>query len=136
MRAGRTLLARLAVGVFLLAGMQAEAAELLMYRRPGCVWCLRWDQEIAPAYAKTEAGRRAPVRMVDMMHDRTGGIRLAASVFFTPTFVLASKGREIGRIEGYAGQDLFWQMLHDQLAKLPKIKRPRPEPAEMPPSEH
>ncbi|MEN8838669.1 MAG: hypothetical protein ABF266_10935, partial [Celeribacter marinus] len=29
----------------------------------------------------------------------------------TPTFVLVDEGRELMRIEGYGGDDLFWSML-------------------------
>ncbi len=36
----------------------AFAAELFMYRREGCSWCLAWDREIGPIYGKTPVGQR------------------------------------------------------------------------------
>ena len=42
-----------------LAAPAATAAELIMLERPGCGWCLRWNQEIAPEYSKTAEGRQA-----------------------------------------------------------------------------
>ena len=30
---------------------------------------------------------------------------------FTPTFVLVEDGKELGRIEGYAGDEFFWFLL-------------------------
>ena len=30
---------------------------------------------------------------------------------FSPTFVMLVRGREVGRIVGYAGADLFWMQL-------------------------
>ena len=36
---------------------------------------------------------------------------LVSPIRFTPTFVLVDDGREIGRIEGYPGEDFFWGLL-------------------------
>ncbi len=42
-------------------------------------------------------------------------------MLFTPTFVLFDDGREIGRIEGYPGEDFFWGLLQNLV--------PEPKPA-------
>jgi len=34
---------------------------------------------------------------------------------FTPTFVLMQDGVEIGRIEGYPGEDFFWGLLNQMI---------------------
>jgi hypothetical protein len=31
---------------------------------------------------------------------------------FTPTFVIIDAGKELGRIEGYAGDEFFWFLLN------------------------
>ena len=95
----------------------SSAAELIMVRQPGCPWCAAWDRDIAPIYGKTEVGRRAPLRMVDL-RDRVL-ISLKSPIIFTPTFVLVEKGREIGRIEGYTGDHFFWELLETLLQQLP-----------------
>ena len=97
----------------------ADAAELLMYRRAGCPWCAMWDREIGPIYPKTEAGRRAPVRMVDLGVAKDSDVLLQRPVRYSPTFVLVDRGREIGRIEGYPGEDFFWGLLENLVLKLP-----------------
>ena len=38
-------------------------------------------------------------------------LKLESPVRFTPTFVLVDGDREIGRIEGYPGEDFFWGRL-------------------------
>ena len=38
-------------------------------------------------------------------------LKLTSPVRFTPTFVLVDGNREIGRIEGYPGEDFFWGRL-------------------------
>ena len=36
----------------------------------------------------------------------------------TPLFVLVDKGREIGRIRGYGGREMFWTQLYMLMQKL------------------
>lgn len=93
-----------------------EAAELLMYRRAGCPWCQAWDEAIGPAYPKSDLGQLLPLRAVDLDHDPPPAVALARPVRFTPTFVVVDEGREVGRIEGYPGEDFFWGLL-DKLAR-------------------
>jgi hypothetical protein len=104
---GRTLLTAAMVAAL---ALPAQALELLMFRRAGCPWCLQWDRAIGPIYGKTEFGRTAPIRMVDLDRDKPD-VELARPVVFTPTFVLVAGKRERGRIEGYPGEDFFWARL-------------------------
>jgi len=117
MRALGILLAGLTL---LLTPTVAGAGELIMYRTPGCPWCAAWDAQIGPIYPKTEIGQRAPLRMVDIADVQTSGITLQRPVRYSPTFVLADDGREVGRIEGYPGEDFFWGLLDDLVLKLPR----------------
>jgi hypothetical protein len=97
----------------------ADAAELVMYRRDGCPYCARWDREIGPIYSKTEISRRAPIRMVNLSRDRDLPIN-HGPIIFTPTFVLVENGQEVGRMEGYTGDEFFWVRLANLLAMLPQ----------------
>ncbi|WP_306258014.1 transcriptional regulator [Pararhizobium sp. IMCC21322] len=97
----------------------AKAAELIMMEQKACQWCERWHAEIGPIYPKTDEGKRAPLRSVDIhepMPDDLRGIRIER---FTPSFVLVEDGVELGRIRGYPGDELFWWMLSDLIKKLP-----------------
>ena len=105
--------------LFLALAGQADAAELLMYRRAGCAWCAAWDQAIGPIYPKTEVGRQLPMRFVDLDKDAEPAVALVRPVHYTPTFVLVDDGREIGRIEGYPGEDFFWGLLDKMARGLP-----------------
>jgi hypothetical protein len=89
----------------------APALELLLFRRAGCPWCAAWDREVGPIYPKTELGRRVPIRFVDLDRGGDAKVALASPVRYSPTFVLVEAGREIGRIEGYPGEDFFWGRL-------------------------
>lgn len=97
----------------------ARAAELIMFEEHGCMWCARWNAEVGDAYHLTAEGRRAPLVRRDIHDGPPAGVALAIRPSFTPTFVLVDKGREVGRIEGYPGEDFFWPMLNALLARLP-----------------
>jgi len=90
----------------------SAAAEtyLLMAEEKGCVWCARWNKEIAHIYPKTIEGQVAPLRRYDLKLE-VPKVDLARRVHFTPTFILVDQGREVGRIEGYPGEDFFWGLL-------------------------
>jgi hypothetical protein len=115
LRLGLRTLAVLSAVVF--AGT-ASAAELFMFRRDGCPWCAKWDREIGPIYPKSEFSRRAPLREVNLDHEADPPFA-HAPIRYTPTFVLVAGGKEIGRIEGYAGDDFFWARLEKLLEQVP-----------------
>jgi hypothetical protein len=112
------------VGVVILVGTAANAAELVMFRRDGCSWCAKWDREIGPIYPRTEFNLRAPVRQVNLDRDRDPSI-VHAPIRYTPTFVLIENGKEVGRIEGYPGEEFFWVRLENLLKQST-----RPAPGE------
>jgi thioredoxin-related protein len=106
--------------------LPAAAAELIMFEAAGCPYCARWNREIAPIYPKTEEGKRAPLRRVDIAAPRPADLAGIANIVYTPTFVLLEDGREIGRIVGYRGDEVFWSLLAELFAKLERRKDSRP----------
>ena len=103
----------------------AAAAELVMFEAAGCPYCARWNRDVAPIYPKTVEGKRAPLRRVDIAAPRPADLAAIGGVVYTPTFVLMDGGREIGRIVGYGGDEIFWSLLTDLVAKLDLPKEPR-----------
>ncbi|MCB1340814.1 MAG: hypothetical protein KDK24_07090 [Pseudooceanicola sp.] len=105
----------LAVALLLaVAALPARAVELVMVEQDGCIYCARWDAEIAPAYPSTAEGRFAPLRRVDI-RAIPPDITLTRRVIFTPTFLLVDNHRELARMEGYAGDQFFWPLLAEML---------------------
>ena len=96
----------------------ARAAELVMFEQVGCAWCEAFDREIAPIYGKTEEGLRAPLRRVDTSLGAPPDLAFIETERLTPLFVLVDRGREIGRIRGYPGEDHFWGLLGVLMKKL------------------
>ena len=83
-------------------------AVLVMIGDPGCPYCARWEREVAPGYIASEDGKLAP-----LVRRNRGApdIAFIERVVYSPTFVMLVGGREVGRIIGYAGADLFWMQL-------------------------
>lgn len=114
-----------AILCFILAGplsgtTAARSAELIMFEQAGCDWCERWNEEIGIAYDKTAEGKIAPLRRVNIHDKLPSDLENVKPGRFTPTFVLVDNNREIDRIRGYPGEDFFWGLLGEMLAKLPK----------------
>ncbi len=82
-----------------------------MVQQPGCTWCAKWDREIAPIWPRTEAGAFAPLRR-EQLREMPAGMELDRRVTFTPTFLVVNEqGQELGRLEGYPGEDFFWPII-------------------------
>ncbi len=83
-------------------------AALVMISDPGCPYCARWEREVAPGYVASDDSKIAPLVRRDR---RAPDIAFIPRVVYSPTFVMLVRGREVGRIVGYAGADLFWMQL-------------------------
>lgn len=97
----------------------ARAAELVYVHESGCPYCRQWERQIGPVYDKTSEGRRAGLRPIEKRAVALADLKLARPVRYTPTFVLVENGAELGRIEGYPGENFFWAMLARLMDKLP-----------------
>lgn len=105
---------------FAWTSLHAQAAELVMFERSGCVWCMRWDRDVGAIYPRTDEGKLAPLRKVNIDRGVPAEFRLSPPVFYSPTFVLMHEGREWGRITGYLGDDAFWGLASKMIGGLPK----------------
>lgn len=110
------------------AAMAAQAGSttdlrLLMIEQAGCAYCVAFNRDIAPIYAKTTEGAVAPLVHADLRNDLPEGITLVSRPYVTPTFILIGPdGHEISRMTGFPGEDFFWpyiaQMIADAQARL------------------
>ena len=107
-------------GYVLFAPTDANGAELLMFDSKICEWCDRWREDIGPVYPKTEEGKVAPLRTIDIHRARPGPYRSIKGIVYTPTFVLWHDGREVGRIVGYTGEVFFWGLLGELIDDMRK----------------
>ena len=94
----------------------ADKYNLVYVEQEGCIYCEIWDEEISSIYPKTTEGSIAPLMRVDIA-DYEQILISVNPVVFTPTFILTKNSKEISRIEGYIGDDLFWGMLEVMLKR-------------------
>lgn len=100
----------------------APRDQLVMFVQKGCPYCAQWDREVGGIYAKTDEGRKLPLRRVDIADPRPADLRSLNEVVATPTFVLMHCGSEFRRITGYIGQDQFFGLLDIDLKALAQEK--------------
>ncbi len=118
--------------VFILMNMSLSAAvlghaapaaagelRLLMFDQPGCIYCAKWEAEIGPIYPNTDEAALAPLTRHRLGADLPPEVTLSRPAALTPTFVLLDDGREVGRIEGYGGDQFFWFLLGELIDKVP-----------------
>ncbi|MCX7931820.1 MAG: thioredoxin family protein [Rhodovarius sp.] len=97
----------------------AAEARLIMLERHDCPYCRRWLREVGEeAWNRSDLGRRAPLRRVDIAQGLPEDLRFLRNWRFTPTFILIARGAEIGRIIGYQSDWFFWQEAEALLARL------------------
>ncbi len=106
------------IAIMLLLAGPTQAAELIMFEQRACVWCDRFNHEIAPAYARTDEGKRAPLRRIDIGAPLPPDLAFVQRERFTPVFVLVDNGREYGRIRGYPGETFFFGLLANMIERL------------------
>ena len=88
---------------------------LVMVDDAGCVYCAKWDREVKAGYEASPEGKFAPLERRHIGAPELSGLSRLA---YTPTFVLMVRGREEGRITGYAGADFFWAEIDRLYAKV------------------
>lgn len=115
----RTTLAIMLAGIFAFFSGSAFAAEILVLEQPGCPYCAKFEKEIAPIWEKTDEGKRASLRRVDITKDWPDDLASIKHDRLTPTFVLVDDGKELGRLRGYPGDQYFWFLIDQLLDKLP-----------------
>ena len=104
------------LGVVLTA-LPAPALELIMVEQDGCHWCAVWNEEIGPIYPKTDEGRAAPLRRIDLHRPVPEDLKIGTRPSYTPTFILMKDGTEFDRLEGYPGEHFFWPMIAEMIAR-------------------
>lgn len=109
----------IAAAMLLMSCASGHAAELLMFELPACAPCLLFESQIGRIYDKTEEGRLAPLHRLPFGAPPPE-FRYVRAPTVAPSFVLVDNGRELGRIEGYSSDELFWMSLSTRLDQLPR----------------
>ena len=115
---GTSMLVASAVAIASYLPLAAISAELLVLEQEGCVYCEKFNREIAPAYPKTTEGKIAPLRRIDIHQEWPADLADIKPAALTPTFILIDNDKELGRLHGYPGDEHFWFLLGELLQSL------------------
>lgn len=100
--------------------------ELLMIEESGCAYCAKFNREISVAYPKTEEGKAAPLRRLDLYDAWPESLSHIEPPTFTPTFILLHDNKEVGRLLGYNGDEYFWFLLGELLEQIDQPTQQQP----------
>lgn len=84
---------------------------LLFVGHERCPICQLFERQVAPGYANTAEGRRAPLVRLTFGEDFPPPYEWVTPAVVMPSFILVADGEEVGRIEGYTSDELFWMQL-------------------------
>ena len=92
-----------------------------MVERDGCPWCQAFDRAIAPVYARTPEGQRAPLRRIQLADAVPPDLSFLSIERLTPLFILVDTGgARSDASRGYPGPEGFWTQLAVLMGRLPQ----------------
>lgn len=89
----------------------ATRLELLVMEVSNCGVCHLVRDHLQPAWERSPRAREVPMRYVDITSLDETTLGLASPVDTLPTIVLMRDGREVGRLSGYLGPELFFRAI-------------------------
>ena len=81
---------------------------LIMVTSPSCPWCDAFEEDVGHIYGKTPESAQFPLHRIDYFTKFTAPLAHIKAASVTPTFIVIKGHQEIGRIEGYPGDEMFW----------------------------
>ena len=87
--------------------------QLLMVTSSHCPWCDAFEEEVGQSYPFTLEAKKFPLFRIDIFEKVPAHLSGLTPATMTPTFIIIKGGKEIGRIVGYPGQELFWWRLSE-----------------------
>ena len=102
----------------LFLSFSASAYELLMFSVSNCIYCIAFNEQVAPTYNDTEYAETLPLTIIDNA-DIPEWFQTAyeegriENIRGTPTFIIWDEENqvEIDRIVGYNGKEWFYERI-------------------------
>jgi thioredoxin-related protein len=85
--------------------------ELLVVEIDNCIYCGLFRRDVAPAYKSSVRARAVPMRFVNINAPDVDRLILESPIDSVPTVLVIENGREVGRIAGYVGPEIFFHSL-------------------------
>ncbi|MBA4132214.1 MAG: hypothetical protein C0519_12400 [Hyphomicrobium sp.] len=85
--------------------------EVLVVEIDNCIYCGLFRRDVAPTYTTSPRAKSAPMRFVDINAPDVDRLALQGPIDTIPTVLVVESGREVGRITGYVGPEIFFHSL-------------------------
>ncbi len=85
--------------------------ELLVVEIDNCIYCGLFRREVALVYKSSVRARAVPMRFVNINAPDVDRLILEFPIDSVPTVLVVENGREVGRIAGYVGPEIFFHSL-------------------------
>ena len=93
------------------AAIPDNRKELLVVEIENCIYCGLFRRDVAPAYKSSIRARAVPMRFVNINAPDVDRLILESPIDSVPTVLVVENGREVGRIAGYVGPEIFFHSL-------------------------
>lgn len=124
--AGVTALLVLCVSGFVSFGARAQrdlltsvtsgpTREIVVIEASSCTYCQVFRRDVAPSYQASPRAQSVPLRYVDVGAPSVDKLALSSPLTVVPTVLILVDGREKGRIDGYAGPKIFFDLVREVL---------------------
>ncbi len=92
--------------------------EVIVFEADGCTYCQVLRRRALPHYKASRVSQIAPMRFVNVSTADLTGLGISSRIAMAPTVVLMRDGREVNRINGYAGADAIVRLVVDAVGAL------------------
>jgi thioredoxin-related protein len=94
-----------------------QPIEIVVFERADCTYCQIFRRDVLPQYNRSLTAAKAPIRFVDIDQVDLDVLPLQSRLTILPTAVIMHNGRELERIAGYTGPEIFFQIINRLLAE-------------------
>lgn len=98
-------------------GVSSSRLELIVFESPRCNYCPLIRRDVLPRYQRSSRAKEVPMRFVDLNDEGVSDLKLTKPLRIMPTMVLMKDGREVSRIGGYIGPELFFHAISRMIAR-------------------
>jgi len=86
-----------------------SSLQIVVFEVSNCIYCSLFRRHVEPVYAASAQARSVPMRFMDLNDSSADYVTLQRPVDQVPTAVLIENNKEIGRIPGYVGPEVFFR---------------------------
>lgn len=93
--------------------------ELLVLEVSHCLYCQLFRRDVVPTYKASAHAGAIPMRFIDLDRAKLDAFQLSGPVETLPTVILLHRYKEVGRVSGHVGPEIFLHVVGRMLSAAP-----------------